>query len=709
MPLEFIIILGLALLLILILYLEPIFNKYKIKNDNEYGSARFSTFKEIKKNFNKEKVSSINNIGFPVYYSKNNKYVWFDNQTPHYVYLGSTGCGKSSTVVIPMCSFIATAKNKQSVFITDPKGEIFQYTSKMFEENGYKIITIDFRNPELSNKINLLEPVIVEYDEYIKYEKEKDECKSKISSNKLSIENLKTELELFKTQPETFSDINIPENIKYKQSEIERLQNEIKTYENNLLLTNNLMMKHLAETNRLITSLSTMITAESTPQKDPFWNNSAKNLLEGLIGLFLEEYKDNNISREQITLTSIKKFQSSSMEEENFEILNDYINQKSYGLKSKDSLTSILSASENTYKSITAVFGEKMSLFDDINVANITSSSDFKFDILGNEKTALYVIVPDEDKTYYTLITIIIGMLYRELVKLANAQKDKKLPVRIQWILDEFANCPPLDSIEALVSVARSRGMNFSFFIQSFSQLDQVYGKEIAQIILDNSGLVYLKTNTQSCAETISKYLGKKTISSDSISQSMNNVNINGNKSTSLMGRDLFTPEEIKQLHYKTIIFPTIGYPIFRDTVLYNKFSCFKNGEICRNSKSLDDLSHTYFTVEDIKKRLADNNQTDTNNQEANMMLNDKIEFDKNILKQAISQIEEIMKNTKQHTVNFHEVNNGVYAEIIFPFKICGMDKDKIIKSIDTNLFVIKISIKESNNTTIEIHKNGIG
>lgn len=200
----------------------------------------------------------------------------------------------------------------------------------------------------------------------------------------------------------------------------------------------------------------------------------------------------------------------------------------------------------------------------------------------------------------------------------------------------------------------------------------------------------------------------KKTISSDSISQSMINININKNKSTSLMGSDLFTPEEIKQLHYKTIIFPTIGYPLFRDTVLYNKFSCFKNGEISRNSKSLDDLSYTYFTVEDIKKRLAVNNQTNTHNQEANMMLNDKIEFDKNILKQAISQIEEIMKNTKQHTVNFHEVNNGVYAKIIFPFKICGMDKNKIIKSIDTNLFVIKISIKESNNTTIEIHKNGI-
>ena len=56
--------------------------------------------------------------------------------TPHYTYLGSTGSGKSVTAVIPMCSFIATAKKKRSVFITDPNGEIFNATSKMFKDNN---------------------------------------------------------------------------------------------------------------------------------------------------------------------------------------------------------------------------------------------------------------------------------------------------------------------------------------------------------------------------------------------------------------------------------------------------------------------------------------------------------------------------------------------------------------------------------------------
>lgn len=82
-----------------------------------------------------------------------------------------------------------------------------------------------------------------------------------------------------------------------------------------------------------------------------------------------------------------------------------------------------------------------MAIFDDVNVANVTSRSDFDFDILGKEKSALFVIVPDEDKVYYSLVTIILGLLYKELVKFANANENKKCPIEIDWICDEFSNC----------------------------------------------------------------------------------------------------------------------------------------------------------------------------------------------------------------------------------------------------------------------------
>lgn len=635
---EIVIILSLILLMVIYLYyFEPKIAKEKIKNKNEHGSARWSTVNEIKKNFSFEYINNINKVGFPIYYSRDNKKVWFDNTTPHWLYLGSTGSGKSVTAVIPMCSFIATAQSKRSVFITDPKSEIFNATSKMFQDNGYKIITIDFRNPEMSNKINLLESIIIEYEKYIEYEK-----KSMMS-------------------------INEDDKVKY----------------------NNESMQHLAENNRLITSLSTIIMTEKSSQ-DPFWNNSAKNLLEGIIGLFLEEYKSGKINREQITLSSIKKFQNSSMTDVNYKRLKVYIEDKQYGLKSKDSLTSILSSSENTYKSITSVFNEKMSLFDDINVENITSSSSFDFDILGKEPTALFFIVPDEDKTYFTLITIIIGLLYRELVKLANIQESKKLPIEIDFLLDEFANCPPLNDIETIVSVARSRGMRFQFFIQSFAQLDNLYGKETSQIIMDNCGLAYLKTNTQETAEIVSKRLGNQTIESSSLNYSLSFVNNSGSKNTNLIGRQLLTADEIKQLHYKTIIFPVVGYPIFRDTIVYQKFSCYKKGKIERKISPLQKLTNTYFTVENLKlnktsmsdrfmKKVSQPRLTTEEEELKNKkMLNE--------LKALFSKISEKFINT-DYEIEYHKEHNKLFAIMYLAKPFSHIEMMQLAEIIDSNIF----------------------
>lgn len=661
MPITYIMILIIiAIFLLFFLYIEPMIAKNKIKNNNEHGSARFANFKEIKRDFKKESISNINKAGFPIWYSKDYKTIWFDRETPHYVYLGSTGSGKSVTAVIPTCSFIANAKEERSVFITDPKGEIFNKTSKMFKDKGYKIITIDFRHPELSNKFNILQPIINEYKQYMKYDNEKTNFEKKIDE----LNNLNIELN---------NKINTPRTRKIKKEsytkEIENNNNLIDEYKNKIFSLNNLALSHYAETNRLITSLSQMITQEKVQQKDPFWNNSARQLLEGLIGFFLEEFKLGNIKEEQITMTSIRKFQNSSMGDENSKKFKSYIETKPYGTKSKDSLTSILSASENTLKSITAVFGEKMALFDDINVANVTSESNFEFDCLGKEKTALYVIVPDEDKTYFTLVTIIVGLLYKELVKLANSRKEKRLKVQIDWLLDEFANCPPLADIEAMVSVARSRGMRFQFFIQSFAQLDNVYGKDVAQIILDNCGLVYLKTNTQETAEAISKRLGKKTIESSSISQSISLMDYNGNKSTSLMARDLLTPDEVKQLHYKTIIFPITGYPIFRDTVMYNKFSCYKDGEIEREKHNLKDLTNTYFTVEDIKHeyktsrgRMRDRNRQNDENEE---FFKELAEMQKIKFESFIKILDELFSKNV-YELEYKIINNQLYIDIKF-------------------------------------------
>lgn len=687
-------------------YVEPKLSKQKLNNNNEHGSARWATKHEIKSNFRKDSIMNVSKVGFPIYFDKALNNVWFDDVTPHWCYLGSSGSGKTATSVLVLCALIATAKENRSVFITDPKGEVFSETSLMFRENGYNIITVDFRTPSKSQKINLLEPCILEYDKYIKHEKIMKQINKEIElilSRKRILSGEKKYIE--ENRKEIFNKDNLFDYKLYlkklneKAPILEEKLNELKLKSIN---EENISLSHYAESNRLISSISSMIMSEKE-SKDPFWNNSARNLLEGIIGLFLEDYKDGKITREKITLTSIKKFQNSSMTEENATILKDYIENKPYGSKSKDSLLSILSSAENTYKSITSVFNEKMAIFDDINVANITSSSDFDFDILGKEKTAMYIIVPDEDKTYFSLITMIVGLIYKELVKLANIQKDKRLPVPIDFILDEFANCPPLvdPSIETMVSVARSRGMRFHLYIQSFAQLNSVYGKDIAQATLDNCGLCYLKTNTDETAQTLSRMLGNTTLESNSINYSLGLTNINGSKSTNLIGRPLLTPDEIKQLHFKTIIFTSIGHPIFRSTVFYKNIKCYKAGCINRKINTIKKLDNTYYTVEDINKN-KNTNYTIVDN----TMITQKEKLEE-LVKSLTPELESTMYN-----VEYYTENHLVYAFIGFNNALSLSKLNNISKLINENKYEWKMKNNDSSakyGTELEINIRGIG
>lgn len=621
-------------LILFILIIEPKLSRRKLKNNNEHGSSKFADIKEIKENFDKEELNNINTSGFPVWYEKEKgkfKNVYYDNKSPHYVLIGSTGSGKSITVSIPICIQFATAKEKHSVVLTDPKAELFKTTGKIFEDNGYNVVTIDFRNPTKSSKINIMQPIIDEWKEHCIYDKNMMFFLSYfIKSNKILIgkmfSNKKYQeqiidkyklvdyiIEVIKNNQE-----ELEKNIKNKKyfdnySYMEYTSEKLKGYLNNLSnleildkikeMQNN-SSNHQAEANHLVISLANLIFTEKE-SKDPFWINSSKQLFIGLVGIFLEDYKKGLIDENKINIASIKKFQNSSLIKENQMYLQRNLNTRSYGNLSKDYLTSILSSAENTYKSVTAVFGEKMSIFDDLNVENITSISEFNFTDVGRKPTALYIIVPDEDKSYYQLVTIILGMLIKDLSKFANMPENNgMLPVKVEWILEEFANMPPINDIHVSVSVARSRGMRYIFFIQSFAQLDQIYGKEIASIIIDNSALCYLKTNSVECAQIIEKKLGRATITTNSLSTSTDPFKIGGNQTTSLLGRELLTANEIISLKYKTIIFPVFGNPIFRDTYMYSDlYPKYKKVAICeREIKVLKRLTDNYYTVEKLRE-----------------------------------------------------------------------------------------------------------
>lgn len=244
--------------------------------------------------------------------------------------------------------------------------------------------------------------------------------------------------------------------------------------------------------------------------------------------------------------------------------------------------------------------------------------------------------------------------------------------------------------------------MRFHFFIQSFSQLDQVYGKDVAQIIRDNSGLIYLKTNTMQTAQEISTMLGKQTLTSQSVSESMGTIAYNGNLSTSLMGRELLTADEVHKLVYKTIIFPTVGYPIFRKTILYNKLSCYRKGTLNRQSRPLLDLSHTYYTVNQINE-----NNIEEMPLEVNRLLEEKKVHDTAILMDTMKIINTVLDDIKNISYEVVNIETNFFLRVIIPYIVNGDDQDRLETDIDNNVYH-KIFNFIDNKTNIEIYLKNV-
>ena len=134
--------------------------------------------------------------------------------------------------------------------------------------------------------------------------------------------------------------------------------------------------------------------------------------------------------------------------------------------------------------------------------------SDFDMHEIGRQKTAVFMIVQDEKKTLHPLATIFIKQCYETLIDVAQ-ESGGKLPYRTNFILDEFANMPPLKDVTTMVTAARSRLIRFTFIIQNYAQLTQVYGKENAETIKGNCNITYLISSELQALEELSKLCGE--------------------------------------------------------------------------------------------------------------------------------------------------------------------------------------------------------
>ena len=257
----------------------------------------------------------------------------------------------------------------------------------------------------------------------------------------------------------------------------------------------------------LLDDLALNILYEEKSSGDPFWEKTAADYFTGLaLGLFEDG------TPEQINLNSLNLM--SSLGEERFggpnnNYIKEYFNGKDPSKPAYINASGTVFTADETKQGIIATFKQKIKLFSSReNLSEMLSYSDFEMRDIGRKKTAVFLIVQDEKKTLHPLATIFIKQCYETLIDVAQ-ESGGKLPFRTNFILDEFANMPPLKDVTTMVTAARSRLIRFTFIIQNFAQLTKVYGKEDGDTIRGNCNLLYLISSEIAALEEISKMCGE--------------------------------------------------------------------------------------------------------------------------------------------------------------------------------------------------------
>ena len=240
---------------------------------------------------------------------------------------------------------------------------------------------------------------------------------------------------------------------------------------------------------------------------DPFWEKTSADYFSGLaLGLF-EDAKEREVNLNSINLMATIGEERFGAPNNNY--IKEYFNSKDPSRPAYINASGTVFAPEETKGGILSTFKQKIKLFSSRdNLSEMLSHSDFDMKEIGRQKTAVFMIVQDEKKTLHPLATIFIKQVYETLIDVAQ-ECGGKLPNRTNFILDEFANMPPLKDVTTMVTAARSRLIRFNFIIQNYAQLTQVYGKEDAETIKGNCNTMYLISSELQALEEISKMCGE--------------------------------------------------------------------------------------------------------------------------------------------------------------------------------------------------------
>jgi type IV secretion system protein VirD4 len=300
---------------------------------------------------------------------------------------------------------------------------------------------------------------------------------------------------------------------------------------------------------RLVTNLFKATTPKGAQTQDPFWETAASMLLMALMFYLHYEAPED----EQNFTMVMEMLRSADVQEENefyqspLDVLFERLEMRDPEHIAVKYYHDYRAGAGKTLKSIQITLAARLEKFNLESLANLTVTDELNLAALGERKTALFIIIPDNDTSFNFLVSILYTQLFQQLFYSADHLHGGSLPVHVHFLMDEFANLSLPDDFDKILSVMRSRGVSVSIILQNLAQLKALFEKQWESIVGNCDEFLYLGGNEASTHKYVSELLGKSTIDTNTYGKSTGR---SGNYSTNyqITGRELLTPDEVRML-----------------------------------------------------------------------------------------------------------------------------------------------------------------
>ncbi|MBR4082453.1 MAG: type IV secretory system conjugative DNA transfer family protein, partial [Clostridia bacterium] len=250
-----------------------------------------------------------------------------------------------------------------------------------------------------------------------------------------------------------------------------------------------------------------------------FWEHTAISMLQGLSLMMVEE--EQFFPDEFVNLSTLRHLAENFSQD--YSIRNpgvlDLLDKYPEDSTARTNIMVASGGSEITFSNVKISYDAPMQrLYAQRALISLLSTQDVDFNRLGMEKTILYLIMPDEKTTLHKIVSLVVKLCYEQLIDLAQRQAGNALPVRVNFLLDEFSNLPAIPDMPAMISAARSRNIKFHLIIQGLYQLSSKYGADDAQTIKGNCGnWAFLTSRELPLLQEISDLCGQDAITGEKL------------------------------------------------------------------------------------------------------------------------------------------------------------------------------------------------